>query len=70
MKNGTIIVLPQNDPNLIRVIEKWGATHQIEAVLGTRPRLDKLEPNQSVCWGDGEHYHFRLTTLEELELKP
>lgn len=61
--NQTIITLLETDPNLIKVKEKFGKTHKIEAVLGTSPKLKFLQPNQSVCWGDGENYHFRLTKL-------
>lgn len=50
----TIITLLETDPNLIKVKEKFGKTHKIEAVLGTRPLLKLLQANQSVCWGDGK----------------
>lgn len=63
MNNGTVIILPETDENLIKVKSKHGKTHKIEAVLGTKPNLTLLQPNQSVCWGDGESYHFRLTKL-------
>jgi len=44
-----------------KVNQKWGATHNIEKVMGTTVELDKLGKNQSVVWGDGETYHFLLT---------
>lgn len=56
------VTLPDDDPNLIKVRAKYGQTHTIEAIKGTKINLQKLNKNQSVCWGDGETYHFRLTT--------
>lgn len=50
-----------NDVNWLKVNERCGATHHIEKVMGTEVDLTKLKDNQSVCWGDGETYHFRLT---------
>jgi hypothetical protein len=58
-----ILSISDNDENLKKVREKYGKTHKIEAVLGTRPILAMLASNQSVVWGDGKTYHFRLTTL-------
>jgi len=58
---GSDFNISDDDPNLIKVISKHGATHRIEAIFGTRPDLGKLKKNQSVCWGDGKTYHFRLT---------
>jgi hypothetical protein len=60
---GTVIELQPTDKNLIKVTERYGATHKIEAVLGTEIDLDTLERGQSVVWGDGETFHFRLTQL-------
>ena len=52
-----------DDENLKKVHEKYGKTHTIEVVKGTKVVLAKLAKNQSVCWGDGESYHFLLTAL-------
>ena len=57
------LVLSADDENLKKVREKYGKTHTIEAVKGTKVEMAKLAKNQSVCWGDGESYHFRLTAL-------
>lgn len=46
------------------VIKKWGKTHTIEKIMGTHVDLKNLKNGQSVCWGDGETYHFRLTKKE------
>jgi len=51
------------DSNLIKVKEKYGKTHKIQAVKGTNVKVHKLANNESVCWGDGENYHFLLTAL-------
>lgn len=58
---GSDLFLSENDENLKRTKEKFGATHTIEAIKGTSPKLTTLLANQSVVWGDGETYHFRLT---------
>lgn len=50
------------DNNYKRAFAKYGKTHEIEKVMGTRVDITKLKDNQSVIWGDGETYHFRLTT--------
>ena len=60
---GSSFFLSADDENLKKVREKYGKTHTIEAVKGTQVVLAKLAKNQSVCWGDGESYHFRLTAL-------
>ena len=60
---GSSLFLSADDENLKRVREKYGKTHTIEAVKGTKVIMAKLAKNQSVCWGDGESYHFRLTAL-------
>jgi hypothetical protein len=57
------LFLSADDENLKKVREKYGKTHTIEVVKGTKVVLAKLAKNQSVCWGDGESYHFRLTAL-------
>ena len=60
---GSSLFLSTDDENLKKVREKYGKTHTIEAVKGTKVVMAKLAKNQSVCWGDGESYHFRLTAL-------
>ena len=55
--------LSADDENLKKVREKYGKTHTIEAVKGTKVEMAKLAKNQSVCWGNGESYHFLLTAL-------
>lgn len=58
---GSYLCLPISDSNYQKVLEKYGKTHAIEAVIGTSPKLSSLKNGQSVCYGDGELYHFRLT---------
>ena len=60
---GSSLFLSADDESLKKVREKYGKTHTIEAVKGTKVEMAKLAKNQSVCWGDGETYHFRLTAL-------
>ncbi|MFY7988736.1 MAG: hypothetical protein ACOVNP_07640 [Flavobacterium sp.] len=60
---GSSLFISADDENLKKVREKYGKTHSIEAVKGTKVIMEKLAKNQSVCWGDGESYHFRLTAL-------
>jgi len=60
---GSSLFLSADDENLKKVREKYGKTHTIEAVKGTKVVMAKLAKNQSVCWGDGDSYHFRLTEL-------
>ena len=60
---GSSLFLSADDENLKKVREKYGKTHKIEAVKGTKVVMAKLAKGQSVCWGDGESYHFRLTAL-------
>lgn len=61
---GSSFFLSANDENLKKVREKYGKTHKVEAVKGTKAILAKLAKGQSVCWGDGQSYHFRLTELK------
>jgi hypothetical protein len=60
---GSDLFLSDNDTKLNRMRAMYGKTHNIEAIKGTNVDMSKLEKNQSVCWGDGETYHFRLTEL-------
>lgn len=60
-QNGLLADALSNDVNWLKVNECWGKTHHIEKVWGTTVEMSSLKDNQSVCWGDGETYHFRLT---------
>ena len=51
--------------NQLLVEQKYGKTHHIKKVFGTHVDLRNLEKNQSVCWGDGETYHWLLTKKED-----
>lgn len=42
---------------------KHEGTHMITAVLGIRPDLRKLKDNESVVYGDGKTFHFKLTKV-------
>ena len=48
---GSSLFLSADDENLKKVREKYGKTHTIEAVKGTKVVMAKLAKNQSVCWG-------------------
>lgn len=43
------------------VFKKYAGTHVIIAVHGVRVDLTKLKPNESVCYGDGRSFYFKLT---------
>lgn len=58
---GTNFYLSEDDENLVKIKNRYGDTHNIEAVKGTKVNIKNSKPNTSVCWGDGETYHFRLT---------
>lgn len=60
---GNSLFLSADDENLKKVREKYGKTHTIEVVKGTKVVMAKLAKNQSVFYGDGESYHFRLTAF-------
>lgn len=47
--------------NFVGIWQKYGETHTITARLGLKVDLRKLAPNESVCYGDGETFHFLLT---------
>jgi len=59
--NGSTLIIPATDKHLVSVREKYAETHKIEAVLGTKVDMRCLAENESICWGDGETYHFKLT---------
>lgn len=60
---GSNKVLSMDDLNVLDVAFKFGKTHKIEAVAGTKVVMSKLKNNQSVVFGDGATYHFRLTKI-------
>lgn len=51
---------------LKQVTEKWGAIYSIEKVMGTHVELDDLNDNESVCFGAGKTYHFKLTKQSDV----
>lgn len=53
--------ISSNNEDFKNVSKKYGATHKIEPVHGTKVIFKNLSDNQSVCYGDGKTYHFRLT---------
>lgn len=57
------VLLPDN-LHYLAVKEMYGATHEIEVIYGTKAKMSNLGPNQSVCYGDGKSFHFRLTPLK------
>jgi hypothetical protein len=61
---GSDLYLSADNEQFRIVREIYGHTHRIEAVIGTKVNFTQLTDNQSVCWGDGANYHFRLTALE------
>ncbi len=44
-----------------KIFKKYNKTHDIEKVPGTSVRMQDLNDDQSVCWGDGKTYHYLLT---------
>ena len=44
-----------------RIQARYGKTHYIKKIPGTVCDLYTLKDNQSVCFGDGQTYYFRLT---------
>lgn len=61
--SGSSLFIQTSDKNWIRVQRLYGSTHNVEPVLGVKPDLRLLADNQSICWGDGKTYHFRLTKI-------
>jgi hypothetical protein len=43
------------------VFERYEDTHIVTPRKGVRVDLRKLKPNESVVWGDGKTFHFKLT---------
>lgn len=54
---------------LEQIISRHGEKHNIQIVMGTRVSLENLGLSQSVCAGDGKHYHFLLTKKNKEEPK-
>lgn len=46
---------------LLQVNERYGKLNYIEKIFETKVDMDKLQPNQSVVYGDGKTYYFLLT---------
>lgn len=57
---GYNLIIPDDDPNVIDVVEKYGETHIIEAVLGTTVDMTQVPKGTGVLWGDGKIYHYRI----------
>lgn len=49
--------------DFLEVFKKYEGTHMITAVPGTRVDLTKLKNNESICYGDGKSFHFKLTKV-------
>lgn len=45
--------------------KKYEGTHTVTAVPGVRIDLTKLKNNESVCYGDGKSFHFKLTKIKD-----
>lgn len=60
---GTTLFLSVKDETYLKVKAKYGETHKIEAISGTKMNLKNLQFHESVCYGDGKLYHFKLTKL-------
>ena len=43
------------------IYDKYFATHKIENVIGLEVDLRTLKDNESVIYGDGETFYFKLT---------
>jgi hypothetical protein len=54
--------------NELLVEHRYSKTHHIKKMFGTDVDLRNLEPNQSVCMGDGKTYYWLLTE-KEYEIK-
>lgn len=52
---------PELLADIAKMDAKYGKTHTYERVMGVSPKLTQLLSNQSVCYGDGKTYHWRLT---------
>lgn len=47
------------------IFKKYEGTHMITAVHGVKIDLRKLQLNESVVYGDGKTFHFKLTKIEK-----
>lgn len=45
------------------VFKKYEGTHTVVAVAGTKVDLRKLNDKESIVYGDGKSFHFKLTKL-------
>jgi len=45
----------------LQMLHQYGSSHEVEKVQGTEVDLRQLKDNQSVIWGDGETFHYKLT---------
>jgi hypothetical protein len=45
------------------VFKKYEGTHMITAVPGVKVDLRKLNANESICYGDGKSFHFKLSKV-------
>lgn len=45
------------------VYKKHESTHMVTPVLGTKVDLRKLKEKESVIYGDGKTFHFKLTKV-------
>ncbi len=60
---GSGMLIKDTHPAYVQAFALYGKTHRITPVIGTRADLRKLKPNESIIWGDGRTFHFRLTKL-------
>jgi hypothetical protein len=58
---GSDLFIDDTHADYIKVMEMYGATHDVTPVIGTQPDLRRLKSNESVVWGDGKTFHFKLT---------
>lgn len=54
---------PELLADIQKMEDKFGKTHTYERIMGVQPKLSELGITQSVCYGDGKTYHWRLTKL-------
>jgi hypothetical protein len=45
------------------VFEKYKGIAKVEAIQGVKVDLRRLHPDESVIYGDGKSFHFKLTKL-------
>ncbi len=59
--------MTKDEIKLAQIELRWGKTHDIKRVEGTRVNLKDLADNESVCAGDMETYHFLLTEKQNIK---